>query len=240
MGQTDKITRVLSLYTQLLNGNPVDKVWFSMEHNITERSFDRDVEDIRLFLCESFSGAELVFDRTDGKYHLTGERPAFLDRLCVEAILKVLLSSGAFRRDEMEGLADSLLSTASPADRKRISQVLQNDRENYRTETKNAIMKILGDLYEVLNTGRDVLLYFTPGKQELQSQWAAPLEIRFQDGVFSLLAALDPRMERIETIPLDIVDSFKTLGTMYSAELRKKYKTEGKEDGSKDTAKNER
>ena len=38
------------LYHQLLNGEHIDKAAFSLEHNIMERSFDRDIEDIRLFL----------------------------------------------------------------------------------------------------------------------------------------------------------------------------------------------
>lgn len=51
------------LYHQLLNGEHIDKAAFSLEHNITERSFDRDIEDIRLFLSEIFSSNELLFDK---------------------------------------------------------------------------------------------------------------------------------------------------------------------------------
>lgn len=49
MQSTDKVTRILMLYQQLLNGNIVKKATFALEHQITERTFERDIDDIRLF-----------------------------------------------------------------------------------------------------------------------------------------------------------------------------------------------
>lgn len=223
-GQTDKITRVLSLYTKLLNGEPVDKVWFCFEHNITERSFDRDIEDIRLYLSDSFSGTELLYDRTDKKYRLSGERPRFLDKLYVEVVLKILLSSGAFRRDEMEGLVDNILSAVTPSNRKFIRKALYTDCLDYHTRTENAILKILGDLYEVLNTHSDVVLILTTGKEKTQSIWAAPLEIKLEDSTFYLVVSLDRQLNQVQRFPLDAIYGFKKLDTFYSQELKMKYK----------------
>ena len=50
MPGTDKITRILILFYRLSKGEYIDKVAFAAEHDITERSFDRDVEDIRIGL----------------------------------------------------------------------------------------------------------------------------------------------------------------------------------------------
>ena len=103
--KTDKITRILILYHKLLNGEHIDKAAFSLEHNITERSFDRDVEDIRLFLSEIFSSSELLFDKISGTYYLTGEQPQYIDRMEAVTIGRILLSSTSLRYDEMMGLA---------------------------------------------------------------------------------------------------------------------------------------
>lgn len=61
--KTDKATRVLMLYHQLLSGQTIDKVTYSLEHGVNERTFDRDIETVRLFLRDIYSGDQLLFDR---------------------------------------------------------------------------------------------------------------------------------------------------------------------------------
>lgn len=63
VSKTDKITRVLMMYHQLMNGEYIDKSWFALEHGVNERSIDRDIEDVRLFLSEIYSSRELVFNK---------------------------------------------------------------------------------------------------------------------------------------------------------------------------------
>ena len=48
----DKITRLLILYSSLINGDEINKTMFCFENDCSPRSFDRDIEDIRLFLSE--------------------------------------------------------------------------------------------------------------------------------------------------------------------------------------------
>ena len=63
MQSTDKVTRILMLYQQLLQGNIVNKTAFTVENQITERTFERDIDDIRLFLSDSYATTELVYDK---------------------------------------------------------------------------------------------------------------------------------------------------------------------------------
>ena len=66
--KTDKITRILMLYHQLVNGQHINKTLFSWEHGINERSFDRDIEDLRLFLSEIYSAREIQYNKETGTY----------------------------------------------------------------------------------------------------------------------------------------------------------------------------
>ena len=56
----DKITRMLMLYSSLMNGEEINKTIFCFENDCSPRSFDRDIKDIRLFLSESFSVLGLI------------------------------------------------------------------------------------------------------------------------------------------------------------------------------------
>ena len=107
--KSDKITRILILYKQLCDGIEVDKTSFCVEHGISERSFDRDIEDIRLFLSEIYSGDDVIYNKKENVYYLKNERPVFIDRMEATVIAKILFSSKAFSSKEMEGLFEILL-----------------------------------------------------------------------------------------------------------------------------------
>lgn len=71
----DKVTRVLILYHKLFNGERVYKDGFVKEYCIGERTFSRDIEDIRMFLGEMNSLDEVVYDRLTDSYYLMVDEP---------------------------------------------------------------------------------------------------------------------------------------------------------------------
>ena len=66
----DKITRILLLYKKLMSGEKVNKSEFCNETHCLHRSFDRDIEDIRNFFCDSFELEELIYDRRENAYYI--------------------------------------------------------------------------------------------------------------------------------------------------------------------------
>ena len=46
----DKVSRVLSLYSQLMEGRIIKKSVAAQKYGVNERSIQRDIEDIRAFL----------------------------------------------------------------------------------------------------------------------------------------------------------------------------------------------
>lgn len=69
----DKITRILTLYSKLTQGKNVNKFEFCMETDCLPRTFDRDIEDVRLYLSEMYEGRELLYDRNGNFYYLSGK-----------------------------------------------------------------------------------------------------------------------------------------------------------------------
>ena len=49
----DKITRVLALYTKLINGSIINKSEEAQNYGVAERSIQRDIDDVRNFLDET-------------------------------------------------------------------------------------------------------------------------------------------------------------------------------------------
>lgn len=47
---TDKVERVLSIYTKLMNGALVNKATEAINYGVNERTIQRDIDDIRNYL----------------------------------------------------------------------------------------------------------------------------------------------------------------------------------------------
>ena len=215
--KSDKITRILTLYKQLCDGIEIDKVAFCMEHGISERSFDRDIEDIRLFLSEIYSGDDVVYDKKENCYHLKNERPVFIDRMDAAVIAKILISSKAFSMVEMQGLIEVLLSAVNNRDRLAIQKYLLYDIDSYLEENGTTILKLLGDLYEVIDDGVGIELRYIENENE-KIILVAPLEIQFVKNKFCLVAA---EKYDIENIRYFLVSKIKSFFIMRDTDVRK-------------------
>lgn len=209
------------LYHRLLSGEHIDKAAFSLEHNITERSFDRDIEDIRLFLSEIFSSRELLFDKERRTYHLTGEQPQYIDRMEAVAIGRILLSSSSLRYDEMMGLLHVLLTTVSKDDANAVRSYLRRGIAGYTSQVNTAILKLLDDLYAVIQAQRniEVTILDDAGKPLVKS--VSPLEIDFVKNTFYLVAADISSPNKITRYQVQEILGFTQLDTTHSVLLQK-------------------
>ena len=67
---TNKINRMLLLFHKLIKGEHIHKADFARTHDVSERSVERDIEDIRIFLSEIHSNDNLIFDKLENVYYL--------------------------------------------------------------------------------------------------------------------------------------------------------------------------
>lgn len=209
------------LYHQLLNGEHIDKAAFSLEHNITERSFDRDIEDIRLFLSEIFSPRELLFDKERKTYYLTGEQPQYIDRMEAAAIGRILLSSSSLRYDEMMGLLHVLLTAVSEDDANAVRSYLRRGIAGYTSQINAAILKLLDDLYGVIQEQRNIEITILDDAGNPLVKSVSPLEIDLVKDTFYLIAADASSPFKITRYPAQEILGFTQLDTTHSISLPK-------------------
>ena len=70
MAGIDKVTRILILYSRLIEGRKIEKKTFCEDMKINRRTFDRDIEDIRACFSEMYTGEEVVYDRNEDSYYM--------------------------------------------------------------------------------------------------------------------------------------------------------------------------
>ena len=128
----DKINRTLYIYSELLQGNVVEKSKLAEYTGVSEKSIQRDFEDIRNFLQEGETKHQLKYDCHENGYRLNKTAQLTLSTDEVLAVSKILLESRAFSKKEMRNILDKLIGNCiSQDDRTAISDMLNNELFHY-------------------------------------------------------------------------------------------------------------
>ena len=207
----DKITRLLLLYSKLTKGEKINKTIFCIENDCSPRTFDRDIEDVRLHLSEIFSSNELKYDRSSNNYFIEGAEKKPLESTEYLLIEQILKESAVLRKDEFEILLEHL------SDNTEKSKSLENDRkmiiDNYKSPIHNkSLLKMQGDLTHVIRTKKCIKIKYFKNDGEEVKRKVIPCEIKFYMGYLYLIAY---RAETEDIYPayyrLDRIDSFEIL-----------------------------
>ncbi len=106
--KTDKAFRLLQMNERLSKGEAIFKERATEEFSIPPKTFQRDIDSLRLYYAECGDG-ELVYDRRMKCYNLVA-KTAKLTKEEIFAVCKVIIESRAFNKQEF---SDILGYTAS-------------------------------------------------------------------------------------------------------------------------------
>lgn len=131
-----KIERTLGLYTRLMNGALINKATEATRYHVSERSIQRDIDDIRNYLevTDDNGGVinSIIYDRTLKGYKLERIYDVKLTNPEILAICKILLDSRSLRKDEMDSLLKKLIDCCVPEEnRKRVNDLINNEKFHY-------------------------------------------------------------------------------------------------------------
>ena len=137
--KTNKGLRLLKIYERLKAGQLLNKEQLAIEFDVTPKSIQRDIDDLRAYIEENEPmSAEIVYDRTQNGYILdTGFRHR-LSNQEVLALSKILIESRAFNKSEMQSMIDKLIDFCVPErDKKSVMGLIANEKHNYIKCIKN-------------------------------------------------------------------------------------------------------
>lgn len=130
-----KYYRVLKIYGKLMSGEIVNKSEEARAFGVTERTFQRDIEDLRCFFADDADGGvrkELVYSRELNGYYLVNRDTSMLNGSEAIALCKILLESRAFTKEEMAPIINKLLNCCvHPKSRKEAADCVLNDLDCY-------------------------------------------------------------------------------------------------------------
>lgn len=214
----DKITRMLLLHSKLTKGEKINKVMFCLENDCQPRSFDRDIGDYRLYLSETFSGNELLYDRKENSYYLSGNHRAELEITEYSLLERLLLDTGILRYDEMKLLLEHLASNTENSG-KLLKRQAETLKEYIEPNHNSAILKMHGDLNVVIRNRAVINMKYYSEDGTFQEYEILPCRLKCKDNQL-LLVALSVTEECEETLyyHLERIHSFKTVRSQFRTE----------------------
>ena len=200
----DKVTRILFLYRSLMKGAVIFKSTFCVNFDISPRSFDRDIQDIRLFLSESFSNMELVFDDERQGYHIKNlDRKRQIGIGETYILTKLLLDSAQLRTDDREEIVKIMLSQLSGTEKRRVCPVLSHSPSTDPCLNKASVKLVEDLLLSIERKDRISLQFGTQYRERI----CVPYSVEFRNRD-AFLAAWDQEEEHPLLYALDEIRSY--------------------------------
>lgn len=128
-----KSFRLLKMYEWLNRGDVINKKEFAEMFGISEKSVQRDIEDLRAYIAENVDDGDayIEYDQTKKGYVLIKCEQEFLTNEEILSITKILLESRSFNKDEINTLINKLLFQATPSAKMNIKDLILNDTTTF-------------------------------------------------------------------------------------------------------------
>ena len=195
----DKVSRVLSLYSQLMEGRIIKKSVAAQKYGVNERSIQRDIEDIRAFcrncmaLGDSMPG-DLIYDYIEKGYRLDRRQAPKLSNSEVLALCKILLDSRAFVKTEMADMLHKVIACCVPESNQALITKLVNNETFHYVEPRHrtSFLDTMWQLGEAIQQHRYVTITYGRIKdRKVVERRLKPLALLFSEYYFYLIAFID-------------------------------------------------
>lgn len=181
--------RLLDLYKRLQQGEVINKAETSRQYGISYKTVQRDLDELRTFLANEQTYAELTYDKNRNGYRLEQETIEALTPEEVFAICKILLESRPFPKNVINQILQKLIKQISSEKRSELERVILKEKHFYTPPQhgKNVITD-LWKLVNSINQSRYISFEYRrlDGKEHLRR--VKPVAIMFSEYYFYLIA----------------------------------------------------
>lgn len=214
--KSDKIERVLGIYTKLMNSYLVNKAEEAVNYGVNERSVQRDIDDIRNYLEADGERVgcinSVIYDRIGKGYRLEQIYRMKFSNSEVLALCKILLDSRAFTKKEMTGMLDKLISCCVPkANQQLVNDLISNEAFHYvEPKHKTKFIDTMWDIGQAIRGCNYIEVdYIRMKDKAVVKRKLKPVAIMFSEYYFYLTAFIDDEEVRKD---FDVInDSFPTI-----------------------------
>lgn len=223
-----KTFRLLNLYERLNRGETVNKKEFASSFGISEKSVQRDIDDLRIYLAECYENGDDVtveYSYIKNGYYLVKKDKEFLTNEEILGIAKILLESRAYNKEELNGLIDKLLLQATPSARMNIKEMILNEKFHYIPLKHNKpLLKAIWELSENIYNKTLIEFDYVRKDKVASHKIVKPLSIMFSEYYFYLIAWMADDSKDYPTVfRIDRMTNVKSTGEKYTIPYKDRF-----------------
>lgn len=212
----DKVSRVLSLYQRLMEGEVIDKEVEAAKYSVSTRSIQRDISAINNFFEQEAEKSGVIntieYDKKKGGHYLGQIHKTKLTNSEILAICKILLDSRAFTKKEMTSILDRMIDCCVPKDSQELVEDLISNEEFHYVELthKSEFLDKMWDIGQAIHESRYLEMDYKRTKDgEIVKRKVKPVAIMFSEYYFYLTAFIDDEEVKAD---FDVInDAFPTI-----------------------------
>jgi len=205
MEDSNKVKRVLNILKRLENGEIINKVQEAGKYEVSEKTIERDIDDIRKYMASPDNngciGNFVIYDRTVKGYRLEKKGQQSFSDSEILAICKILLDSRAFTKTQMDSIIERLLDCCLNGGGLELTRdLIANEKYHYiELLHKKDFLDTLWQVGQAIKSQNYIEIIYTKlkNKEEVKRK-LRPEAIMFSEYYFYIAAFIDDEKEKKE------------------------------------------
>lgn len=223
----NKGQRLLGIYHRLSRGELISKEVLAREYGVTEKSIQRDIDDIRSYLAgdRDKGAADIYYDRQAKGYRLVEEESRCLTRKEILAMAKILLESRAFAKEELHTILDKLIEACPKEGRKVVEDMIRNETFCYVPPRHGK--KLLDALWDIslFIKNREIIRFSYKRQDGAEKEHTAkPVALLFSEFYFYLVAYKEEETEFSTIFRVDRIRTMEKTGNHFQMPYQDRFK----------------
>ncbi len=220
--------RLLGIHERLNRGEQISKTDLANFYNVSEKTIQRDIDDLRAYLAETHmfeNEVAIKYDKTQNCYYLVHLEREWLTNEEVLAMCKILLESKAFCKEELDRMMSKILMQATPKDRVHVEGLIKNESFHYIPPRHGKeILKSIWDLSNFITKSETISIAYTRKDGVYREHFIKPVAIMFSEYYFYLIAFMADGSKDFPTVfRIDRIESFKGTKEKFQVPYKDKF-----------------
>lgn len=216
------------MYELLNKGELVKKAELAQRYNVTVKTIQRDIDELRAYLADThFAEGEvsIQYDRTRLGYYLVRVEREWLTNEEVLAVCKILLESRAFYKEELETLVTKLLAQVAPNNRKQVDDMIRNEQFYYvPLKHGKKLLTVIWELSQYITQNEVIRISYIRQDGVEREHDVKPVAIMFSEYYFYLITFMaDDRHDYPTVFRIDRIRSFQGAGVKFHVPYKDKF-----------------
>lgn len=186
-----KNDRILEIFFRALRGESISIKKLAEEYTISAKSISRDISVIQEFLSnhrELMQNAELTYSYKEKSYILNSDE--FLKNKELFALVKVILGSRCFSKEEILTIIEKLKKFTTIHDKKQFENLIRKEIYHYH-EVKSDCPSVIENVWKIIQAIEEkrtiTITYYKMNRDEVKHK-IKPTSIMFSEYYFYLIA----------------------------------------------------